>query len=204
LHYKFIHRENDGGLLHWLKYVYRSYIEDVDDWFRETEETWTEYRLYWFEWHMANWGRRICAYGHLSSCHRGKLIDLELVKERVKNERSSTRTLYHPRTKKQLYRDPGIECWFPTEADRPKDFCLARRKMIRYLTAWSDRPSPDEQDFWFIYRLAPQPCMIHDLDQWEIEKGLSRRSADSWSKRLSPMQEYQLAMSSAMRRGEVY
>lgn len=42
-----------GRIMHWLKYVYRYYIQDVDSYFSRYEnEYWDDESLYWLRWHQ--------------------------------------------------------------------------------------------------------------------------------------------------------
>ena len=138
-----------GRLMHWLRYVYRAYVQDVEKFFLKNEtEQWTEDTRVSFEKHQVDCGRRIASYGVLSNSTRGRYIDLETVKQRIQEHHDVGRARYDPDTGEELTGKFDV-----VTIDGP----VHRSQLVaHYHVEYWDIPYVSKP--WVVYRTPPFPC----------------------------------------------
>jgi hypothetical protein len=136
-------------LMHWLRYQYRAYVQDVERFFMNNEtEEWTEETRASFEKHQVDCGRRIASYGALSNSTRGKYINLEIVKQRIEEHHEVGRVRYDPDTGEELTGKFNV-----IRVDGP----IRRSQLVaHYHVEYWDIPYVVKP--WVVYREPPSPC----------------------------------------------
>ena len=184
LHYQFITRKTQvwkengeqmtrGGskkLRHWLNYVYRYYVQDVEKFFRKFDyEKVTPERTVWADWHnrvksserlgrlgtvisitVGGWGKRTNGYGALSNRKRKYFIYDGVVQKRIEEENEIISKRYTPDTRE------------PVTGKRVSVDLLTRKMKISEMII---RPQVRYVDYsvkleWpIVYKAVPRECM---------------------------------------------